>query len=502
MYPGTSTQTAPRSDERRRNPRLRASSVIYAQLGSDNGGIVVNLGMDGVACHAAQNFIAEKNSTLNLRLRGSGLNTILVGQLVWVGTTQKEVGISFKDLSSDVQKDISDWIAREAQPCDSARLPETPRPKAMSAMPDIAVTEQKSVPRSLSAALALAQATSADPALSAVEDANESFSKTTSDSAEDILVPSPPLALDSPAQTLDVPADVLDAHAQAGNSDSSVLPEPCEAEHASLLSSLLIDQPVSSIPAVDHPDQSPSDSAPPTILSEQSIATVGEEPAKASVQVSAVSEHSEPQEADPISQDRVTQPPSNLPVTNSIEKWIPAALLAAWKQLNQRQRTLLGHVGAGCIGGIIALFAVLAVTHIHASPVQQLGSENPQQHGALPPAPMEHADVPQSSLTQAPSAQPTVPTPPSPRAVAPARSHQAQPSLFASIEESIFGPKPETTPTINDEQLRVQVWISKGTGYYYCADDPYSKSVQPGEFMSQGVALVEGYRSRLGQFCD
>jgi hypothetical protein len=57
-------------------------------------------------------------------------------------------------------------------------------------------------------------------------------------------------------------------------------------------------------------------------------------------------------------------------------------------------------------------------------------------------------------------------------------------------------------PTIDDDQLRVQVWTSKNSGYYYCTDDPYAKSAQPGAFMSQGDALQSGYRPILGQFCD
>jgi len=99
--------------ERRRKPRLSADSIIYVQLGSENGGIVVNLGTDGMAVHAAMELTAEKNSQFQLRLRGSGLNTELLGELVWLGATRKEVGISFRSPSAQVQKDIADWIERQ-----------------------------------------------------------------------------------------------------------------------------------------------------------------------------------------------------------------------------------------------------------------------------------------------------------------------------------------------------------------------------------------------------
>ncbi len=466
MYSGTSTQTATRSDERRRNPRLKASSLIYAQLGSDNGGIVVNLGLDGVACHAAQNFIAEKNSTLNVRLRGSGLNTVLVGELVWVGDTQKEVGISFKNLSSDEQKDISDWIAREAQTADTASLPQAPRANAMPAMPNAAVAEERSARHPFSAALAMSRAASSDPASIAAESANESLLQALPNSANEILLPSAAPALDFPAQSLNVAS---------------------------------FDPSVSGIPAGARQDQSSFDGAPPTVLSGQPNATVGEEPAQTSVKKSAISKPSERQGTKPISPKQVSQSPASLSVTNSIEKWIPPALLAAWKQLDDRQRTLLGHVGAGCIGAIIALFVVLAVTHFDGSPSHAEETANSQQHTVTQPAPVKLAAVPPSAPNQSPSAQTALPEP---SATAPRRPPEPQPSLFASIEASIFGPKPETPPKINDEELRVKVWISKDTGYYYCADDPYTKSAETGEFISQGDALLEGYRSRLGQFCD
>ena len=98
VYPVVSSQIASRPDERRRNPRHTASAIVYVHLGPDNGGIVINLGIDGVACQAARKLTAKKNTILNVRLRGSGLDVNLAGEIVWQGATQKEIGICFKDL--------------------------------------------------------------------------------------------------------------------------------------------------------------------------------------------------------------------------------------------------------------------------------------------------------------------------------------------------------------------------------------------------------------------
>jgi len=93
-----------------------------------------------------------------------------------------------------------------------------------------------------------------------------------------------------------------------------------------------------------------------------------------------------------------------------------------------------------------------------------------------------------------------------PPATVPPRPHRRpQPSAFANFIKTVFGFDPDNSdasPEIDEDQLRVQVWTSKSSGYYYCTDDGFYKNVQPGSFMSQGDALQSGYRSILGQFCD
>ena len=81
MYPVVSSPNNSRTDERRTSARQRTSSLIYVQLGSENGGIVINLGCDGLAFQAAMKLNMEKNCRLDLRLRGSGLNAELAGEM-------------------------------------------------------------------------------------------------------------------------------------------------------------------------------------------------------------------------------------------------------------------------------------------------------------------------------------------------------------------------------------------------------------------------------------
>jgi len=66
--------------------------------------------------------------------------------------------------------------------------------------------------------------------------------------------------------------------------------------------------------------------------------------------------------------------------------------------------------------------------------------------------------------------------------------------------------KPEVEPDIripiDKRHVGVQVWTSKGSGYYYCTDNPYYIMVQPGTLMTQRDALQSGYQPKLGQFCN
>jgi len=490
VYPVTYSKIDSRPNERRRNPRHSASSIIYAQLGSDNGGIVVNLGINGVAFHAARELTAERNSTLNLRLRGSGLNVDLAGELVWLGATQKEVGIRFKNPSTKAQQDIAVWIAREAQLFENVALDGWPQPKPKPAMPGIPATGQKSAPHSPSAALAMSQAMPADTPSGAEADANESRLPASLDSAPAISGATPLLEIVSPIQKRNVPADELDHYLQGRNADLFAPPKEGLVEQPSYDEALF--EPIS----IERPYQFPASYSSPKILSEEPMPPARQELPQASAEPPAKSGHRKTEEREPIPRDRASSSPVNLREASAVEKWIPPALLAAWRGGNRQRKLLLAGAGAACLG-IFALILTLAVTHIGGSFGRSAGSGSAQQPTAPPAASSVSVDPPQTGPIQAP---------PAPPAAVPPRSHRRpQPSLLANLAKTYLGYESgnsDASTEIDEDQMRVQVWTSKSSGYYYCTDDGYYKKVQPGTFMSQGDALQSGYRSRLGQFCD
>ncbi len=306
VYPVNISQSASHPNERRRNPRHRAPSIINVQFGSGDGGIVVNFGMDGVAFHAARKLTAEKNSTLNLRLRGSGLNADLVGELVWLDATQKEAGICFKNLSADAQQDIADWIAREARIFEPVAMEDTPQPKLMPSTPGIFARGEKSVPRSLSAALTMSRAIPADPPSSAEMDVNESRLRASSDSATGISGARPLPEIVSPIQHRNVPAIGLDEQPQDRNADSSASPEQNQVERP------VHDQALFEPVPIDQPYQFPASLSSPIVLSEKATPPVNEELPAASVEPSGESELGRTQEMEPN--------PVQSPAGNSSEK--------------------------------------------------------------------------------------------------------------------------------------------------------------------------------------
>jgi hypothetical protein len=484
------------SDERRRNPRRRASSIVYAQLGSDNGGIVVNLGIDGVAFHAARELNSETNSTLDLRLRGSGLNAELVGELVWLSPTKKEAGICFKGLSAKVQQDIADWIARETQLSEAPPVGDRSRLKPMPAVPvpGIFTAEEKSIPHSLSAALAMSQAIPADPPSIVDASANESGFPASSNSAPGISDATPLSEIVSPIQQGHVPALELDDHPQGLGADSSA--SPAQGQAVQRLHDDVLFEPV----PIERPDQFPAGQSSPIVLPAEPVAAVREELPQATAEPPGNSELCKTDESNPIPGDQVPVPPDRLLEVGAAEKWIPPALLAAWRRGNRQQKLLLASTGAACVG-IFALILTLAVAQIDSSLSRSTRNGSVQLPTARQPMPSPSASI---ANVDPPQSGPLLATP-APPTVVQRRSHKPPPPSFLEnlASDLGFGPdQSDAKPVIDEDQVGVQVWTSKSSGYYYCTDDAFYKTVQPGRFMTQADALQSGYRSILGQFCD
>jgi hypothetical protein len=143
---------------------------------------------------------------------------------------------------------------------------------------------------------------------------------------------------------------------------------------------------------------------------------------------------------------------------------------------------------------LIGVLLILLVTHIHGSsdhPVKSM----PQQQATIPSdSPIDVSGSDHEFTKQGPPTPAAIPLGNQPK--------PPEPSTFSKIASSIFGTGSDGSPKISDYQMGLAVWTSQSSGYYYCSDDPYVKSVESGVPMLQGDALQAGYRPRLGQFCN
>ena len=114
-------------DDRRRHVRHKVPSIIYVGLGASNGGIVINLGAGGLSLQAVAELNPEAELTLHFQLEGNEQAIETEGRITWLGPTQKEAGICFKNLLGNTEQQIAEWIARLEPPAPGTNIGTEPR---------------------------------------------------------------------------------------------------------------------------------------------------------------------------------------------------------------------------------------------------------------------------------------------------------------------------------------------------------------------------------------
>lgn len=107
--------------ERRAHNRRRVEGLIYVGLGEDNGGIVLNLGEDGLGFHAAVPLQQNHFPHVRFQLPVSGKWVELSGDVAWTDESRTSAGMKFIGLPDEARAEIRDWVAGRTS------APETPR---------------------------------------------------------------------------------------------------------------------------------------------------------------------------------------------------------------------------------------------------------------------------------------------------------------------------------------------------------------------------------------
>jgi protein TonB len=109
--------------ERRIHARRRVASLEYVDLGGGNGGIIINLGEDGMYVQAVGGLIDADLPLIAFRVPESGYRVETGGRIIWIGESKKDAGIQFVNLPEEARAKIREWIsseeaAAEAEPAD------------------------------------------------------------------------------------------------------------------------------------------------------------------------------------------------------------------------------------------------------------------------------------------------------------------------------------------------------------------------------------------------
>jgi periplasmic protein TonB len=135
------SEAFPRSGERRRSARQRIFSLAYLEVGSDNGGMVLDLSERGLALQAFNPLIDLTRVNLRIQPPKSRKRIAATAEITWLSASKTEAGLQFLDLTEDARVEIAEWISAEAaipeppslENSASPKTIEVPSPQASSA---------------------------------------------------------------------------------------------------------------------------------------------------------------------------------------------------------------------------------------------------------------------------------------------------------------------------------------------------------------------------------
>jgi TonB family protein len=106
--------------ERRSHIRRRVLSLEYIDLGSFNGGILLNLSEGGMYVQAVAGLSSDDLPQISFRLPDSSYVVKTNAQIAWTGESKKDAGIQFVNLPEEARLKIREWVAIEHPPVQSA----------------------------------------------------------------------------------------------------------------------------------------------------------------------------------------------------------------------------------------------------------------------------------------------------------------------------------------------------------------------------------------------
>jgi TonB family protein len=111
--------------ERRSHVRRRVLALEYIDLGSSNGGILLNLSEGGMYVQAVASLPSDDFPQISFRLPDSLYLIKTNARIAWLGKSKKDAGIQFINLPEEARLKIRQWVAVEHPPVENVNEPET-----------------------------------------------------------------------------------------------------------------------------------------------------------------------------------------------------------------------------------------------------------------------------------------------------------------------------------------------------------------------------------------
>lgn len=99
--------------ERRTGVRHELRSMVYVAVGTDNGGIAVDLGEAGIGVQTVASLIPQSVVSLAFDLAQQDTGIIGTAEVVWA-TKEGRAGLSFLDVSDVARQQIRDYLSTQS----------------------------------------------------------------------------------------------------------------------------------------------------------------------------------------------------------------------------------------------------------------------------------------------------------------------------------------------------------------------------------------------------
>jgi TonB family protein len=104
------------SPERRLHARQRIDTLVYLDIGADNGGIVLNLSDEGLRFQAVGPLDKQSELRLRIKIPGSKTRIDVTAQIAWLSDSKRQAGVRFLDIQPGGSVQIQEWIRSQASP--------------------------------------------------------------------------------------------------------------------------------------------------------------------------------------------------------------------------------------------------------------------------------------------------------------------------------------------------------------------------------------------------